>query len=441
MVTVAATMAWPAANVHAGSGFELRSQSATTLGSAQAGMTAGAADLTAMIFNPAALAYGAGTEGAIGATGLSTSVKFSETDATTVLGTPISGNQGGNAGTKVAVPNVYLATGLSDDVRLGLAVAPRFGLGSYWSRDWVGRYYGLDSKLTTVDLVPSISIKTGESLSFGLGVDVEYAKITTSGAIDFGTIDTVLTGGAFGGVPARSDGATALNAHGWGVGMVAGIVYEPRRGTRIGVDYHSQIRQLLHGDATFAAGGPVGQAIGAVTGAFKGTSLSSDFVAPATAAVGIYQEISPASAVMVDVKWTHWQALQDLQVTFGNPTQPPVRTDFSWHDSWFVTAGGRYQLSDRVALRYGVAYDQSPARDATRNPIIPDSDSYWVAAGLEYRYSRSTKVDAAYGHIFASDAPIGLKATDPGNAFRGNLSGMIQDSHVDYFAVQLVHRF
>jgi long-chain fatty acid transport protein len=425
----------------AGSGFELRSQSASTLGSAQAGMTCGVADVSTIVFNPAALAYGTGIETAIGVTGLFTSVKFGNGAASTVLGTPIPGNPGGDAGTTVAVPNLYLGVPLADGWRVGLAVAPRFGLGSYWSGGWLGRYYGLDSELRTIDIVPTLSWRPNAQWSLGAGVDIQYAKIKTSAAIDFGTIDVLLTGGAFGGIPAGSDGATCSNADSWGVGVSLGAIYEPRAGTRLGLDYHSRIRQRFSGSSTFSPGGPVGAGIAAVSGAFRDTGLHADLDMPATAAAGLYHEIDDRWAVMADVKWTDWSSFSTLTVSFDNPAQPPVATDYGWRDSWFAAIGARYRFNPQTAMRFGVAYDQSPTRNETRNPVIPDTDSYWLALGLEYRVTPQMKLDVAYGHIFARNAPIDLAATSPGNAFLGNLSGTVDGSHVDYLALQLSYRF
>ncbi len=425
----------------AGSGFELRSQSASTLGSAQAGMTAGAGDVTYMIFNPAALACGTGIESAVSVTGLFTSVKFGESSATTILGTPIPGNAGGDAGTSVAVPNLYFGTDLTDDMRIGVAIAPRFGLGSFWSSGWVGRYYALDSELRTIDIVPTLSWRLNRQWSLGVGIDVQYAKIKTTSSIDFGTIDQVLTGGLFGGVPAGSDGNTSSHADSWGVGVTLGAIYEPKPGTRFGFDYHSKIRQRFSGDSSFDLGGPVGAGVAAVSGAFRATSVDTTFDMPAIAAVGVHHEINADWTIMADLKWTDWSSFSTLQVNFGNPAQPAVQTSYAWRDSWFVALGARYRVNDQVALRFGVAYDESPTRDETRNPVIPDTDSYWAAVGLEYRISPRMKLDLAYGHIFTKDGPIALSATTGDNAFRGNLSGNIQDSHVDYLAVQLAYRF
>jgi long-chain fatty acid transport protein len=439
LALIAGTLATSLAN--AGSGFELRSQSVTTLGSAQAGMIASAADVSTIAFNPAALAYGRGTESAIGVTGLFTNLKSSDAAAITVLGTPIPGNDGGNAGTSVAIPNLYLATGVSDDVRIGVAVASRFGLGSYWSSGWVGRYYATDGQLQTIDVVPMLSYRASPTLSLGLGIDVEYAKIKTKSAIDFGTIDQVVTGGVFGGIPGGSDGSTSSKADSFGVGFSVGLIYEPRPGTRFGVDYQSRLRQKLSGNATFDLDGPAGQGIALVSGAFQNTSVNATLDMPQMVAAGFYHEISPDWAMMADVKWTEWSVLQTLQVNFGNPAQPPARTVYSWRDSWFATIGARYRINDQAALRFGAAYDQTPVRDETRNPILPDSDGYWAALGLEYRISPGTKLDFAYGHIFTKHAPINLQASGLDNTFRGTLSGTVTDSHVDYVGIQLAYRF
>ena len=159
------------------------------------------------------------------------------------------------------------------------------------------------------------------------------------------------------------------------------------------------------------------------------------------AAVGVYHELTSDWAVMADLKWSDWSTFRSLRVSFANPAQPSVSTDYAWRDSWFAALGARYRVDDRLAVRFGGAYDQSPSRNETRNPVIPDTDSYWAAVGFEYRFSSRLKVDFAYGHVFAKDAPMTLSAATPDNALRGNLSGNVRDSHVDYLALQIVGRF
>jgi long-chain fatty acid transport protein len=424
----------------AGSGFTLRSQSATTLGSAQAGMTAGDDDISLMIFNPAALGQGSGREITVGSTGLFTSAEFGGA-GTTLLGTPITGGNGGNNGTQVLIPNLYGAVDLPANFRLGLAVTSLYGLGAYWDDGWVGRYYALNSQLITQDIVPVLSYRVNPSLLLGVGLDIEYAQVKTTNAIDFGAIGQTLFGGALGGVPAGDDGQVRITAQGWTVGFVAGAQYEPVDGTRFGLSYHSTMHQDLDGSAGFTTGGPIGGTIATLTGAFVPTGVRLGLDLPPTVTFGIQQALGPDWALMADIEWMGWHSLKTLEASFDNPSQPPVTTVLNWDNSWFVDAGAKYRINDAISVRFGVAYDQSPTNDATRTPAIPDANSYWTAVGLEYRVTQNTRIDIAYGHIFVTNGSVAQLASNAGNAVRGSLSGTIKSGSVDYLAAQCNFRF
>ncbi|MFO1026805.1 MAG: outer membrane protein transport protein [Acetobacteraceae bacterium] len=423
-----------------GSGFVLRSQSATTLGSAQAGMTAGAEDVTSMIFNPAALARGSGFEGAVVGTGIFTSATFSQSSAATIFGTPITGSNGGNDGTQVLIPSLYFSVDLPAGFRAGLAVTSLYGLGSYWADGWVGRYHALNSQLVTQDFVLALSYEIMPSLSLGVGIDVEYAQIKSTSAIDFGTIDTALSGGLLGGIPGRSDGLARSKADSVAVGFLLGVLYEPVPGTQVGIGFRSGMSQNSSGTTTFEPGGATGAAY-AASGVFIPTGVTTKLNLPAAASIGVSQRLDDNWTVMADLQWMGWNTFRSLQATFANPLQPPSLTVYDWHDSVFVAVGTKYRFRDDMTIRFGVAYDQSPARSSTRTPAIPDSDSVWTSIGFQYKPSETLKFDLAIGHIFVTSAPIALAATSQGNVFRGSLSGTVGGGSVSYIAGQVSFRY
>jgi long-chain fatty acid transport protein len=424
----------------AGSGFDLRSQSTTLLGSAQAGMTTGSDNASMMVNNPASLGFGNGRELVVGLTGIFTNGYFRDSSATTLLGTPVPGGNGGDNGKQVAIPNLYVATDLADQVRLGLAVTSLYGLGSKWESDWIGRYYAQSSQLVTYDIIPTLSYRPIPTLSVGIAPIIQYAQAKSTTAIDFGTIDHVLLGGSAGGHPGRSDGSIGTRTESWSVGMQLGLLFEPLQGTRIGAAYRSQIRQTLTGDADYNTGGPTGDAVAAATGAFRSGKIQLGLNLPATATIGVSQQMNQAITLMADLQWMGWHALKDLTISSANPLQPPATTPLNWNDSWFFAVGTRYRLSDSLALRAGAAYDQSPARNSTRTPQVPDANSYWVSAGIEWHLSPTLTAEAAYGHIFVTSGQATLSASAPANALRGSLSGNLSGS-VDYLALQFASRF
>lgn len=90
-------------------------------------------------------------------------------------------------------------------------------------------------------------------------------------------------------------------------------------------------------------------------------------------------------------------------------------------------------LDDSWTVRGGFTFDGSPVSDAQhRTPRIPDSNRYWLAAGVSYKLSESTNLDLSYAHLFVKDANTSLSSPTA-----GNLSGN-WNSSVDILALGLV---
>jgi long-chain fatty acid transport protein len=426
---------------HAGSGFVLRSQSTTLLGSAQAGMMTESDNASLIVNNPASLGWGNGREAVFGGTPIFTAAHFRDGVADTLLGTPISGGDGGNNGTKTFLPNLYAATDVAPAFRVGLGVTSLYGLSSTWQPGWLGRYYSISSQLVTYDILPTLSYRPNQSLSVGIAPIVQFARAKSTTAIDFGTIDQITLGGLGGGRPGLDDGSVSTRTSVWSAGVQVGAIFEALPGTRIGAAYRSQIRRDLQGTAQYQTGGPVGDAVAATTGAFTPGNIRLNLSMPPTATTGVSQQIGDAVTIMADLQWIGWRTLQGLTITSENPSQPPATTVLDWHNSWFFAAGLRYRIDEEFSLRLGAAYDQTPTRSNTRTPLIPDADSYWAAVGLEWHISPTVSLEAAYGHIFVTTGAVSLSASAPGNASRGSLAGNISGGSVDYLSMQIVSRF
>jgi long-chain fatty acid transport protein len=440
-VASALALANGASPAEAGSGFELRSQSTTLLGSAQAGMTTETGNASLVVTNPATLAWGEGREIVVGATPIFTTGHFSGGAADTVLGTPISGGDGGNNGTKALLPNLYAAAAATPEFRVGLAVTSLYGLGSSWQPGWLGRYYAISSQLVTYDILPTFSYRPLPSLSLGVAPIIQYSRAKSTAAVDFGTIDQVLLGGFGGGQPGLNDGSVSTRTSAWSAGVQLGALFEALPGTRVGAAYRSPIHGNLQGTANYQTGGPVGDTVVAATGAFTPGNVSLGLNMPAMATAGVSQQLGDAVTLLADLQWLGWRTLQGLTITAENPAQPPVTTVLDWRNSIFLTAGLRYRVTDEISLRLGAAYDQTPTHASTRTPLIPEADSYWAAIGIEWRVSPTVSLEAAYGHIFVTTAAVDLSANTPANALRGSLSGNISGGSVDYLSIQITNRF
>ncbi len=132
-----------------------------------------------------------------------------------------------------------------------------------------------------------------------------------------------------------------------------------------------------------------------------------------------------------------WSRFRNLLVEFDSG-RPPSVTEEQWRDSWFFSAGAEYRWNEKLTLRGGVAYDQTPVRAAERTPRLPDNDRTWLSVGASSQVVSNAVLTASYCHIFVADSTVSLGDPGPGNfnLLRGNLDANYH-SAFDLFAVQL----
>ena len=422
-------------------GFALKEQSTTAQGTAFAGATASASDVSYMFFNPASLGWVDQIEIQAVGTLAMPKIELKSSSASTTARTPISGStHEDDVADNVVVPAFYAAVPLPGGVRFGLGVNAPFGLETDYSRDWVGRYHGVRSELETININPAVAWRPVRWLSAGAGFQAQYADGTLTNAVDFGTIG----GGRDvpGAVPGEQDGFARLRGDDWSYGWNAGVIVEPVAGTRLGVSYRSEIDQTLRGDVNFTGDddGIANILRGASGGAFTDTDAKLDVKTPASLSFGLHHDLTDRVALMAEAQWTNWSVFDQLTVKFDNPAQPDSVTEEEWQDAWFFALGSTFRATDELTLRAGVAYDQSPVDGNFRTPRIPDGDRYWVSLGAGWHPRSWLDFDAAFTYIDVESTNVRLSATSTGNEARGNLDADY-DSYIILLGLSARMRF
>lgn len=361
------------------------------------------------------------------------------TTATTSVGTPTGGSVAPEDYIRDAYePGMSVRVRLDDDWTAGVAVSAPWGLATKYNPGWAGRYYALESKLVTVNVAPSLAYKVSPDFVISAGLQLQYAKGTLSNAIDFGTIG--FANGVGGAAPGTQDGFAEVVGSDWGVGFVLGALWQPAEDLSLGAFYRSAVAHELKGKVDFVldtAG--IGAALSGATGAFRDTRGFTDLTTPAVAQVGARFDLTPAWAVLAEAGFTQWSELQELRVRFANPNQPDNFQIYDWKDTWLGAVGVRYQPETDWIFRAGVAFDESPANDGTRDPRIPDGDRTWIAFGVHHEVSEGVALQLGYARLMFPEEPIALSAATPGNEVRGNLIGRT-DADADMITLQLTVR-
>ncbi|MEC5217878.1 long-chain fatty acid transport protein [Actimicrobium sp. GrIS 1.19] len=417
-------------------GFALNEMSAGSLGNAHAGGAALAEDASTIFYNPAGLMRFTGRQASVSVSAIRPSAEFRNNGSTSAIGTPGSGGNGGDAGDWSAVPALFFATDLASGLRFGVGLQAPFGLKTEYDAGWVGRYQALRSELKTINVNPTVAWRLTPQWSLGVGISAQYADVTISRAIDFGTVCIGSLGvancapGGF--LPQARDGSVKVDGNDWAYGFNLGALFEADRDTRFGMAYRAKIDHHLSGNARYTL--PTGlPAPLAASPTFTDSGASADLKLPDTVSLSGYRALDRRWAIMSDITWTHWSRFKELRVNFDNGAASSV-TPENWQNTLRVAVAANYRLDDRWLLRGGVAWDESPVKDTYRTPRIPDEDRTWLSFGGRYALSPGAAVDIGYAHLFVKDASINKAEPPVGGTLIGNYKNDVNILSIQYSA-------
>jgi long-chain fatty acid transport protein len=405
-------------------GFANATHSATAGSTATAGVTAEGVDASTVLYNPAGISLLRRPEIGAATAVIYPNVRFRDGSAVDATNQPVGGS-GDTRNELLLLPSVYGVLPL-DRLTLGFGANVPFGQSSKYDPTWIGRYHTYETALSTVEIGPSVAYRVTDAVAIGGGVGVQYARFTRKNAVDFGSVCFGSLGpGACAGLgllPQRADGNSDVDLDDWSVRFSLGTLVEPRQGTHLGLVYRSPTRHKLSGSAEFAV--PAAAAPLTAGGAFRDTAASASITFPESISAGFAQQLTASMTLLGDLTWTRWSRLQQLTLDFENPAQPALSQTLDWHDTWRAALGVAYQFTDSTMVRTGIAYDQSPIRNAFRTPDLPGSDRVELGIGLLHRFGALL---CGLSYTYRRDLDASVHATMTG---AGTVAGEFEkDSH------------
>lgn len=405
-----------AAGMSYGAGFSILEQSANGLGRALAGMTVDTEDPASLYFNPASPAWFENAKIMIGNHIMHVNATYTEKES----GLKLGHDEGGDAGGWVFIPNMYYVQPISSTVSFGIGVSATSGTRTAYNPHWLGRYTATETEISVMDINPVLSWKVTDNLSIGIGLAIEYADATMAQQVD-------LSGVGLG------DGQMKMTGDSYAFGFTAGILYEPIEGTKLGLGYRSRMTHDLDLKARVRGADPL-KAFGMNTRSDADAELNL----PSIINFGIEQKINDKLDVMMDVSWSEWSVMEELTVDFDKPilNNNGDSVEMKWRDNWRFALGASYALNEKITLRGGVAFDETPVQDDYRNTRLPDANRYWICLGLGYQYNEHVKFDLGYLHIFFESVSLSHEDEDPEKSFKGKVRGSC-----DIFSFAMTYTF
>jgi long-chain fatty acid transport protein len=367
------------------------------------------------------------------------------------------------------VPNLALTFPINKQWSVGLGVNVPFGLVTDYNDSWLGRYQGIKSDVKTMNVMPALSYRVNDQFSIGVGANYQKIDATFTQSVNYsaGLLGTAALAGiapgsaTYNAIAAQTGGLDAkatIDGDDYAWGWNVGVLWQIDRNSRLGAHYRSAIKYDVTGNASFeipqlpAIQPPqLAATVAALAANFNAARLANSGITasvkvPDKANVSYFRTLNDQWDIMADVQWTGWSSLQDL--TFVRTTGAVLSsTPYNWDDSWRAAVGANYRYNDKLMLRGGFAWDQTPISEEFITVRLPDSDRYWLSIGAKYTFQPNLWMDAGFTYIFANSTNINKTGDPPGcNSPATCIGGYglvkgSYDAYVTIFSLQLNYAF
>ena len=371
-------------------------------------------DQSAMFLNPGALALVRANGVVLGANATFARVAFRSENG---------GPQRDLQSTVTTPFNFYASFGPKDGkFKAGIAVYTPAGSKLVYADGWEGRAALTQIDLKSVFVQPTISYAITPQLSVGAGL-----TILALGSVNLQRDIVALP---YAGATIELDGKTKTQ-----FGVNAGIMFKPSDKLSVGISYRSKVNATVEEGTVTVKGLPNATAGSAsysasrrINPGFTASNFAATLPIPAHAAIGVGLMPTDKLTIGLDVVWTQWSAYRELRFDFsgnngngdyaaiGTPGQPgsfPANVGTpglvggnnvsiskrSYQDVLAFRLGAQYKVTDKLTVRGGAVYDQSPVRDGYVTPETPDNDRVILTTGLSYEVSEKFGIDASYQFI------------------------------------------
>lgn len=327
------------------------------------------------------------------------------------------------------IPNFYYVSDANkENLRIGFSVTSPFGLATDWAQDSYVAANATESDLDFIAVNPTIAFKVNDVLSIGAGLNHFGSHLSKHKRVA---------------ASISSDGDFQLKGSDTGWGYNTGFLVQPSEQHSIGISYRSEVDMDYKGTVSMTN---INQ--GAYPAVFGGASYSTDMkvslTLPQSVVIGYAYKPGNKWTFETDLEWTGWSAAEEEKVEYPSESDAnrlavlnagnPVPRD--WNDVFSFGVGAEYQATDKLALRCGYLYEETPIPSANLDAALPDADRHGVTLGFGYDFKEVT-IDASYLALFMMDRDV---TNDVGLVAGTDIDGKYKQ-FVNVFAVGFTYKF
>jgi long-chain fatty acid transport protein len=267
-------------------------------------------------------------------------------------------------------------------LKAGFGIYTPYGSGVDWGNEWQGQLILRRISLQAVFIQPTISYRITNWLSGGGGFVYSIGNVNLQRGLPLSSNSM--------------DPSVELDGNASGTGYNLGLMIKASEWVNIGINYRSKVlMKVRDGDVTF-------NVPSAVNSMFPtGNTFDSKLPLPANLSMGVTIFPERRMSISAEANWVGWSTYDTLSFDFRQNTETvqDVHSPRNYKDSWVFKIGTEIKANDKLVLRLGSYYDQTPVQKGYMTPETPDSNRIGLTAGIGYQLSRNLALDASFLYI------------------------------------------
>lgn len=220
--------------------------------------------------------------------------------------------------------------------------------------------------------------------------------------------------------PNLPDGKLKIEDDDWTYQVNAGVLLEPREGTRFGVTYLSKGELEFTDRPEFKGLGPGIEAVLRNRGLLD-AKLDLEMNMPQAVMFSVFHQVTSRFALLGNLSWQDWSEFGQVNVAVRSEDTASLTIKKNYKDTWHTALGAQYRAVDPLLLSAGFAYDSSIMDDDERTPNLPLGDSWRFGLGARYDWSQNLALSGAYELLWMGDLDMDVN--------RGPLAGRVSGSY------------
>lgn len=305
----------------------------------------------------------------------------------------------------------YAGFKVYDNLAIGLSFTTPYGNSLDWGKNWYGAHLVQDISLKAYFFQPTISYKVNDKLSIGGGLMILSGNLDLNKGLferGGGVLQPTLNA-AFGDtyndvVPASvnlsGDAKVAM-------GFNIGVQYKINEQWTLGASYRSKVKaKVKDGKAkTSFASEQLKAALSSQLPPLEQGSFAATLPMPANATIGVSYKANDRLTIAAEIQAVQWDAYKELKIDFSPSALDPadLTSPKKWDNTMIYRIGAEYKMTERLDLRAGIYYDETPIQKDLYNPETPGMDKLGLSIGASFSPVKNFTVDFAMLYIHGFD--------------------------------------